>query len=155
MPDLHDELLEQARHLANRERRRPKQASLRRAVSAAYYALFHALSAEVARPYRLRVRPSARRLLDHGKAKQAAAKVGKNGLGTLSGSPPCPGSLRQVADDFVVLQKDRHDADYNLGRTFNRAAVHFSIDRANLRTGVRHEDAGQAHAAPRCRSGEV
>ena len=36
-----NDLLEQARHLANREPKRPKQASLRRAVSTAYYALFH------------------------------------------------------------------------------------------------------------------
>ena len=35
-----DELLEQAHHLANRERKRPRQASLRRAVSSAYYARF-------------------------------------------------------------------------------------------------------------------
>src|SRR5467141_3575239 len=38
-----DDLLEQARHLANRERKNPRQASLRRAVSTAYYALFHLL----------------------------------------------------------------------------------------------------------------
>src|SRR5260370_10190 len=36
-----DDLLEQARHLANRERKKPRLASLRRAVSTAYYALFH------------------------------------------------------------------------------------------------------------------
>ena len=46
---LHDDLLAQARHLATRERRRPKQASLRRAVSAAYYALFHYLIDDVVR----------------------------------------------------------------------------------------------------------
>jgi uncharacterized protein (UPF0332 family) len=38
-----DDLLEQANHLANREPELPRQASLRRAVSAAYYALFHLL----------------------------------------------------------------------------------------------------------------
>jgi hypothetical protein len=38
MPYAHD-LLEQAKHLANREKKRPRQASLRRAVSTAYYAL--------------------------------------------------------------------------------------------------------------------
>ena len=38
-----DDLLEQAYHLANRESGDPKQASLRRAVSTAYYALFHLL----------------------------------------------------------------------------------------------------------------
>ena len=40
---LATDLLEQADHLARRERKRPKQASLRRAVSAAYYGLFHLL----------------------------------------------------------------------------------------------------------------
>jgi len=38
-----DDLLEQAYHLARRERKNPTQASLRRAVSTAYYALFHLL----------------------------------------------------------------------------------------------------------------
>jgi hypothetical protein len=38
-----EHLLEQAEHLAKRERNRPRQASLRRAVSTAYYALFHLL----------------------------------------------------------------------------------------------------------------
>ena len=41
--NLHNELLRQARHLATKEPRRPLQASLRRAVSAAYYALYHLL----------------------------------------------------------------------------------------------------------------
>jgi uncharacterized protein (UPF0332 family) len=41
-----DDLLEQALHLANRERKGPRQASLRRAVSTAYYALFHLLISE-------------------------------------------------------------------------------------------------------------
>jgi uncharacterized protein (UPF0332 family) len=45
---LHNDFLEQARFLAMREARRPKQASLRRAVSTAYYALFHLLASEVA-----------------------------------------------------------------------------------------------------------
>ncbi|MBK7760929.1 MAG: hypothetical protein IPI35_31860 [Deltaproteobacteria bacterium] len=43
---LHDDLLAQASRLARSEPRRPKQASLRRAVSTAYYALFHLLISE-------------------------------------------------------------------------------------------------------------
>ena len=46
---LHHDLLDQAAHLAARETRKPKQASLRRGVSATYYALFHLLIAEGAR----------------------------------------------------------------------------------------------------------
>lgn len=42
---LPNELLAQARHLATKEPRRPRDASLRRSVSAAYYALFHLLTA--------------------------------------------------------------------------------------------------------------
>jgi hypothetical protein len=41
-----DQLLEQARHLAHRERKRPRQASLMRAVSTAYYAFFRLLISE-------------------------------------------------------------------------------------------------------------
>lgn len=41
--------LEQAHHLATREKQKPKQASLRRTVSAAYYALFHLLCGEGSR----------------------------------------------------------------------------------------------------------
>src|SRR4051794_32610551 len=40
---LHGDLRAQAGHLATKEPRRPKQASLRRVVSAAYYSLFHLL----------------------------------------------------------------------------------------------------------------
>lgn len=60
------DLLEQARHLANREPKRPKQASLRRAVSTAYYALFHLLSMETAKNWkRSAERFTVARMLDH------------------------------------------------------------------------------------------
>ncbi len=48
-PSFHRELLEQARHLANRRPRQPRQGDLRRAVSAAYYSLFHFLIDEACR----------------------------------------------------------------------------------------------------------
>jgi len=40
---IHHDLLDQAEHLAAKEPRKPRQASLRRAVSATYYAIFHLL----------------------------------------------------------------------------------------------------------------
>lgn len=46
---LQRDLLRQARQLALHEPRRPRQASLRRAVSAAYYAVFHLLLDAVSR----------------------------------------------------------------------------------------------------------
>lgn len=39
----HDDLLRQAERLAKLDPKRPRQANLRRAVSSAYYALFHFL----------------------------------------------------------------------------------------------------------------
>ena len=46
---LHADLLRQARQLALEEPGRPSQASLRRAISASYYALFHLLIDEATR----------------------------------------------------------------------------------------------------------
>src|SRR5712664_67396 len=61
-----DDLLEQAQHLAQREPKRPKQASLRRAVSTAYYALFHLLITETTKNWK---RPAERftlaRMFEH------------------------------------------------------------------------------------------
>ena len=45
---VHDDLLAQALHLASKEPRRPRQASLRRSVSASYYAVYHLLVALLA-----------------------------------------------------------------------------------------------------------
>ena len=64
------DLLAQARLLAEKEPRRPKQASLRRAVSAAYYALFHLLVDEASRRLvggsnRTALRSSLARAFDH------------------------------------------------------------------------------------------
>ena len=46
MPSLSSDLISQARMLANLEAGRPKQASVRRSVSTAYYGLFHFLIEE-------------------------------------------------------------------------------------------------------------
>ena len=45
---LAEELLEHARFLANLDPRATSQANIRRAISTAYYAVFHLLAAEVA-----------------------------------------------------------------------------------------------------------
>ena len=48
---LHDDLLVRAEHLIHKEPRRPRQASLKRAVSTSYYALFHLLVSEASHLY--------------------------------------------------------------------------------------------------------
>lgn len=75
--NLHTDLLRQARHLAVREPRRPLQASLRRAISASYYALFHFLVHEAtSRMFPGRSRDSLRyclaRAFVHGDMKRVA-----------------------------------------------------------------------------------
>lgn len=135
---MYDDLLVQARHLATKERKRPKQASLRRAISSAYYALFHLLISEATQrlisgkekePLRLLLR----RAFEHGEMKDAAksflgttiASVTQV-LGTSSGSS----SLRKVARAFVDLQEARHQADYDWSRTFTRQETLELVDLA-------------------------
>jgi len=131
MPLPHD-LLEQARFLAQREagRGRPRQASLRRAVSTAYYAVFHLLSADATAqatpegPAGLRER--VQRSLQHATMKAAANAVQSNPphpriLALSTGSIPAP--LVSVARGFVRLQDERHKADYDLADQFDRSTV--------------------------------
>ena len=115
-----NDLLEQARHLANRELKRPKQASLRRAVSTAYYALFHLLSIETAKNWN---RPAQRfafaRMLGHGQMFKACEATGSE-LNKHFNGRPAPGGnldvlkhLQLIAKTFAEMQEHRHNADYN------------------------------------------
>lgn len=110
---LPDDLLEQARHLATRERKRPKQASLRRAVSAAYYSLFHLLSGAsseliAADP---KIAAALNRTLNHGEMQRVskqfvAAKLPKALQALAAGLAASPEllKLRAVAQAFIDLQ---------------------------------------------------
>jgi hypothetical protein len=126
MPLAHD-LLSQARILATLDATRPKQASLRRAISTAYYALFHLLVAACVQ----RVTPSGvaelgpriARALVHWEMKDACLPISRNNPGsillTLLPSALSP-ELRRVAKTFVELQEARHRADYDLSATYTR-----------------------------------
>jgi hypothetical protein len=125
---LQTDLLEQARHLACREPKRPKQASLRRSASAAYYALFHLLSEDGAKTVRpSTIRNQVRRLYEHASMKS----VCKNwAAGTTENLPaqtatlatePIETELKSVAKAFVRLQEARHAADYDPAQTLTRA----------------------------------
>jgi hypothetical protein len=124
---LHSQLIEQAHHLAARERRKPRQASLRRAVSTAYYALFHFLIDEACRLVfgtahnRRHLRFALSRAFDHGAMKAASKSFAGGTLpATFDWKLPIPADLSFVADTFIALQEERHDADYNLARSFRR-----------------------------------
>lgn len=128
---LHRDLLDQAGHLAKREPKRPKQASLRRAVSAAYYAVFHMLidasSRFVVRGNdRASLRFAVTRAFDHGEMK-SAANTFKGGTlpsvlqGAVNGA--IQSELKRRCENFIELQQARHEADYDLTRAFTRREV--------------------------------
>src|ERR1700722_11624689 len=102
-----DDLLEQAYHLATMETNEPKQASLRRAVSTAYYALFHLLIDEAVSNWGVvRQRSILARTFDHGKMKVICEDYVKEFYG--SGQPASEIQLKNVAHTFVQLQEKRH-----------------------------------------------
>lgn len=137
------DLLEQARFLAKREPRKPKQASLRRAVSSAYYALFHYLGEECSGVIlgvtadKRELRNLSRRALVHGKMNSLCSQFSGGGQVSplLLGfwSPLNVGATRIVAlaTHFRSLQEERHRADYDVSTTFTRADALSACDLAD------------------------
>jgi hypothetical protein len=126
---LHNELLSEARLRV--ERTSPTQAALRRGVSDAYYALFHAIGSDLARPYPVAVQAGAKRMLDHVKAKKMANWIkGNKILPALSKVAVCPSLLLPIANNFCLLQEARHVADYDERQPFSKTEVDAFIDRA-------------------------
>ena len=82
-----EDLLEQAQHLAQREPKRPKQASLRRAVSTAYYALFHRVLRAAAERFMGAGQQATAgyallyRSFDHGYMKETCKRLNSHPLG--------------------------------------------------------------------------
>ena len=136
MVSLHADLLKQAKLLAGKEPRRPLQASLRRAVSASYYALFHLLVDEALLSGRNRdaLRDCLARAFSHDVMKQVAQQFSSNGLSPklipgLNGQTLQP-QLVGIASSFVDLQQARHEADYDRARRFTRREVLDLVDQA-------------------------
>ena len=126
---LPKDLLAQASLLAEKEPRRPKQASLCRAVSASYYALFHLLVDEATRRLlggfaRAALRSCLARAFNHATMKTVAKQFAQGGVSPklspgLNGEP-IQDELVRVAGAFVDLQQHRHEADYDMRRRFTR-----------------------------------
>ena len=119
-------MIESARVLATHDPRRPKQANLRRAVSAAYYAVFHSLARTAADLVVGRAHSEAwhqvHRALEHGSAKNACRNK--------EARQKFPPAIREFAESFVALQDMRHRADYALDELFDRVETLAVIDRA-------------------------
>ncbi len=156
---LHGDLLVQARHLLRKEPRRPKQASLRRAVSTAYYALFHLLVDESSRRLisggaQASLRALTARAYDHGTMRQASRVFASGGLPpTLVAILPqgVPPKIGKIAEVFVSLQDVRHRADYDLTlKLTRREAQAFigQVDRAfHVWQTVREDPAARVYLA--------
>ena len=114
---LADDLLELADRLAKPSFTDLEQASLRRAVSTAYYALFHLLVGEFAQLWQggsANSRFRLERVLEHALMKEVAQSFSQKEWTDWSGERvKVPVELREVAKAFVSLQQARHDADYN------------------------------------------
>ena len=134
---LSTDLLLQAEHLVSKEPKRPKQASLRRATSDAYYALFHFLtwaSTELIAPNidtnsRLRMV----RWFEHAAMYKTcgvfAAPTLKDELARLAGTV-VDADIQKLARNFRQLQQERHIADYDLGSNWNRPRARQAIQDA-------------------------
>jgi hypothetical protein len=151
------DLLDQAKQLASKEPRRPKEASLRRAVSTAYYALFHLLIDASTRSLikgsgRRELRIQLARSFEHGRmlgaAKELISASAKpaDRKGWFRLASPLSIELTEVAQAFVDLQEARHDADYNLGERFRRSTVdgHLATVRSAFASWERVKDSEEA-----------
>ena len=122
----HD-LIQTARRLAESGAAPPTQADLRRAVSTAYYALFHCLAAAAA-DLLTGASPGSPewhqvyRALEHGKARSACQQQGV--MRTF------PMEVQRFTKAFIELQKARQKADYAFEGAYSRREVLVVIDTA-------------------------
>ena len=132
---LPEELLEQAKLLLTLP---PNQANLRRAVSTAYYGLFHLLVRSTVLKWSDPIHQARiGRMFEHKRMKEiSAATIKSFGAETGSGASNSMEVIRRteltkVAQAFIILQQARHDADYNLEHPLDPATAAAQVDRAN------------------------
>jgi hypothetical protein len=151
-----DDLLELARDIVNLHPESAHQASLRRAVSTAYYALFHLLISEpTANWARPELRAVLGRCFDHGPMRTASeAKVRQINKALKDNAPQGAERtmalhLRTVAIAFIEAQQQRNDADYDMAKEWTHVDVDMQIDSVNEAfkawSVIRNEAAAQAY----------
>ena len=118
-----DHLLQIAADLAEASTRRPRRTDLCRAVSTAYYALFHCLARVCADALAGKVGPNSNqrpawrrvyRALDHGEAKKRCRQAAAQQF---------PREIGDFAETFISLQRRRHLADYDPDFPFSKSEV--------------------------------
>jgi hypothetical protein len=107
---LADELLEDAQHLAAKGVGEKRSSCMRRAVSTAYYAIFHLLVGDFVENWPFAdQRARLARMFEHKKMRDAAFTPSD-----LRNPTPAEAALIDVKAAFRQLQADRHRADYDL-----------------------------------------
>jgi hypothetical protein len=122
-----DDLLKDAYHLAGRGGKNPRQSSLRRAVSTSYYAAFHLLIADFVAQWKV---PDQRarlgRMFEHRRMSGAIVEIRDKRKPT-----PIEAELTSLIAKFTQLQKDRYEADYNVGKSWSRTEVTRTLELAD------------------------
>jgi len=107
---LADELLEDARHLGAKGVAEKRPSCMRRAVSTAYYAVFHLLVGDFVGNWPFAdQRARLARMFDHKKMHDASFTPSD-----VKNPTPTEAALVDVRTAFRQLQADRHRADYDL-----------------------------------------
>ncbi len=143
------ELLEVADLLVNQDdAARPQPTCLRRAVSSAYYALFHELVGDSVHrvagtgPATQAQRNAVSRWYSHSVVRAASEWVVRRSAGrklpdlVVPLLASCPANLVAVAKAFLLLYEERNEADYNPAATLSRPAVEACI--AKAREAIAH-----------------
>lgn len=135
---MHADLLAQAEALATMDAKKPRQVNLRRAVSSAYYGIFHFLVTEAccaqfgAQHAQTPYRNVIARAFSHTVMKAACTAFGGGTLKdtVIKGLPRNPAGryeiepeIQKISRRFVALQEKRHFADYDRSEQFKRSDV--------------------------------
>jgi hypothetical protein len=126
-----EDLLKQAFLLLNKEPKTPTQASLRRSVSTAYYALFHLLIQDASANWsREDTRDYLARAFQHKTMKEASTRA-ENATDYDPAVPPqVVAKLRSVARAFRELQFQRHLADYSNATKWDRIKASSKVNQS-------------------------
>ncbi len=134
-----EELLHQANRLGGRDGTERLPIDLRRAVSSAYYALFHSIALGTAHQLLPDGAPeethSLARMVPHGGIKFVCSHITNDNTGPaytniIFERVKANIDLRQAADAFETLYVQRHKADYDHLEPFTRAGVLSLVDLA-------------------------
>ncbi|MEH2532957.1 uncharacterized protein (UPF0332 family) [Bradyrhizobium sp. AZCC 1588] len=143
-----DHLFEQAEKLIAPQAGRPRQVDVRRAISAAYYAIFHAIIAAAADQFiGVTNRDESRyglvyRSVDHGWLRKLCEEVQKPTLSSkFRRCAPAAGfgaNIVAFAAATEELQEKRHSADYDVMIRINRSDAALAITTARAALGRFH-----------------